>query len=148
MMYPKKGKNRYGKYSSLKRKLHDIISIYVRIRDADRYGICTCCTCGKRLFWKSGKYGMHAGHYMTDGAHAATRYDLENIHAQCHRCNCDKEGDKVKMAEYIDRKYYPGKAEELRIKAGMHQKYDRLWFEFTIKEMSEKLAILRKEKNL
>ena len=147
MIY-KKGKNKYGKYSSLKRKLHDIVSQYVRIRGADEYGICTCCTCGDRKFWKSGKYGMHAGHFMTDGAHAATRYDLENIHEQCFTCNVVKEGEKEKFAEYIDKKYYPGKAEELRMKAGMRQKYDRLWFEETIKEMSKKLIELRKEKKL
>ena len=89
---------------------------------------------------------MHAGHFMTDGTHASTRYDLENIHAQCFLCNNMKEGDKVKFAEYIDNKYYPGKADELRIKAGMHQKYDRLWFETTIKEMSVKLSELKRKK--
>jgi hypothetical protein len=43
-----------------------------------------CITCDKPATWKG---QWHASHYLSVGAHPATRFDLSNIHKACSICN-------------------------------------------------------------
>ena len=68
--------------SGLIAKLDRIFSRYIRLRDADESGICTCVTCGTRAPWNE----MHAGHFVKR-QHKAVRFDPYNVRAQCVKCN-------------------------------------------------------------
>jgi len=49
---------------------------------ADKRGIVTCCTCGKRNRWEN----VDAGHYMSR-TFTATRWDFDNVWPQCKKDN-------------------------------------------------------------
>ena len=63
---------------------------YVRLRDADK----PCISCGGS---PAQRYGgsMDAGHYRSRGAAGHLRYNLNNCHAQCKKCNRNLSGNVV-----------------------------------------------------
>jgi len=85
-------------------------SRFIRLRDSDENGICTCFTCGKRLEWNS---GMQAGHFI-GRRHWATKYHEKNVHAQCVNCNHFNAGMQYEYALKLDEVYGEGTAMELR----------------------------------
>jgi len=86
-------------------------SKYIRIRDAYDNGYCHCCTCGKVFFWKY----IQAGHFVSRGKYA-TRFNEENVHAQCAYCNSQVggKGKEWEHGEYIDTLYGNGTAKKLK----------------------------------
>lgn len=54
----------------------------VRLKAADKQGMCRCVTCGRRQNWKE----MDGGHFIS---RTYSRWKLaeENIHVQCKFCN-------------------------------------------------------------
>jgi hypothetical protein len=88
--------------SALIRKLDGIFSEFIRRRDADKNGVCRCCTCGTMKPWKE----MHAGHFVGREARN-TRWEEQNVHAQCPSCNTFHEGRKPEYALFLMEKYGP-----------------------------------------
>lgn len=86
--------------SRLTRKLDDVFSRFIRLRDADKDGLCVCCTCGQRKPWEE----MHAGHFVGREA-KNTRWEEKNVHAQCPDCNTYHEGRKPEYTLFLQRKY-------------------------------------------
>lgn len=85
-------------------------SKYIRLRDSDENGLCTCFTCGLQQDWNSG--GMQAGHFI-GRRHWATRYHEKNVHAQCARCNMYQSGMQYEYGLKLDAKYGEGTSKEL-----------------------------------
>lgn len=67
-----------------------IFNTYIRFRDQYE----PCISCGKTLVQK-----YDAGHYFNAGGHPALRFDEDNVHGQCVRCNRDLHGN---LIEYRD----------------------------------------------
>jgi hypothetical protein len=65
-------------------KLWPWFSKYIRLRDSDSEGYCSCFTCGRVAFWKQ----MDCGHGL-GRQHLAIKYNQKNNHAQCGKCNLD-----------------------------------------------------------
>lgn len=87
--------------TKLKKEADRVFSQYVRLRDE---GI--CITCG------SATGQMQAGHFQSR-RYNATRYEEENVNAQCYRCNVLFYGEQFKYAHAIDLKYGDGTATKL-----------------------------------
>lgn len=68
--------------------LQQVFNTYVRLRDKNK----TCISCETPL---TGKYD--AGHYFSCGAYPALRFDEDNTHGQCVRCNQHLHGN---ISEY------------------------------------------------
>lgn len=64
-------------------------------RDADE----PCISCGT---WDTVQW--EAGHYRSRGAASHLRYDEDNIHKQCHRCNCELSSNAVPYRSALVRK--------------------------------------------
>ena len=64
----------------------DACNAYVRERDIWE----NCISCGSY----NGK--MNAGHYLSAGAHPELRFEEDNIHKQCERCNSSLSGNIVR----------------------------------------------------
>ena len=79
----KKKTQKYWK-TKIDREFHD----YIRRRDADNEtGYCTCVSCNKIIHYTE----SDGGHFISR-KHLSTRYDEENVNAQCRKCNRFEDG--------------------------------------------------------
>lgn len=79
--------------SSLKKKLWQIFSLYIRQRD--NY---TCFTCGR----KGEGMNMHAGHFVAKSVGGIALYFHEtNVNAQCLRCNIHLDGNQWEYGQRL-----------------------------------------------
>jgi len=99
------------------KQLDTVFSQYIRRRDSQD-DMCSCSTCGVVKPIKQ----MQAGHFMSRGKYS-TRWDEQNVHAQCQGCNMWKQGQQYKMSIHIDQKYGAGTAEELMNKSNRTAKF-------------------------
>ena len=81
-------------------KLWKVFSEYIRRRDADSNGICTCFTCCFKGEWKRFDCGHGIGRQ-----HWATRYNEQNNHAQCKRCNGFEGGRREVYKQRMNERY-------------------------------------------
>jgi len=84
----------------LKAKCWKLFSKYIRMRDANSKGICTCCTCGKKDEWKR----MQAGHFLA-GRGLAILFDERGVHSQCSGCNIFKGGNPIEYFLFMEKKH-------------------------------------------
>jgi NAD-dependent SIR2 family protein deacetylase len=83
-----------------------LVSIYVRLKDADFRGFVSCYTCGKKFHWKE----LQAGHYI----HGKGDFNTDNLKPQCPRCNKWLSGNLGKYAEHLLKDYGEAWLEQLR----------------------------------
>ena len=81
-----------SKRSTLVKKLDKVFSQFIRQRDANSKGICTCATCSKQLPIKE----IHCGHFMSRRS-MATRWHPLNCASQCPSCNTFNQGRQFKI---------------------------------------------------
>lgn len=131
------------KKPDLRRKLDDVFSQYIRLRDAMPNGTFRCISCGQIKPLEQ----ADCGHYFSR-THMATRYSEYNCHAECRHCNRF-------LADHLD-----GYRRNLIQKIGQqrfdmlewqhHQTYQYSDFELQelIKHYQVKVKELRQEKGL
>ena len=61
---------------------------YIRLRDTNKEGYGTCCSCGKDIHF----HEADAGHFM-NRQHKNTRWNEENVNLQCKYCNMYEGGN-------------------------------------------------------
>jgi len=76
-----------SKKTNYKKKLDQLFSVFIRLRDSDEFGNCKCITCGKVEPWKR----IQNGHWISRGV-LNTRYNELNCHSQCVGCNLFGDG--------------------------------------------------------
>lgn len=103
------------------RKLDKIVGDIVKARD----GKCIVCECRSTL---------EPGHLFSRIAYS-TRWDLENVYAQCHLCNFRHENDPYPMMDMVERILSKKKVEAL------HRRYvtPRKFKTFELEELYETL---------
>lgn len=87
--------------------LDDVVSKYVRIKNANAEGIITCFTCAKTGDWTT----FDCGHYISR-SFMKLRWDLRNLNPQCVSCNRHLDGNLDAYAEAIN-SVNPGLVETL-----------------------------------
>ena len=128
---------------SLTRKLDEIFSIFIRLRDSDSQGIGKCISCGKLIHWKKADNGHYIGRQ-----HKATRWDEINCNLQCRHCNRFEEGFKVQYRIGLIQKYDLKTVELLELKQSNTSKINQFEMECLIKIYREKVKKLESEKLL
>ena len=124
--------------------LDHIFSVYIRLRDADKNGICRCITCGKPFPWKE----CDAGHFIPRDR-KATRFNEQNVHAQCIFENRFRTGEQFLHGRAIDKMYGNGTADKLKVISLMRStKLTVNWLENHIVFYKEKVKALKLEKYL
>lgn len=120
----------------LVKKLDDVFQMFIRYRDDF-----TCITCGKK-YPRGERTQLHAGHFVSRGVYA-TRWDEENVNAQCAGCNLKQSiGDVEVIHRYeiaLDWKYGRGTVTRLLEKKHETFKPSRIWLEDNIKLYSDAL---------
>ena len=103
---------------TLVKKLDTIFSIFIRLRKANKQGIVTCYTCGKKDHYKK----MQNGHFMSRKSYS-TRWEELNCQVQCYGCNVMQQGRQYQFGLNLEKKYGEGVAEKLLIKSKQTVKY-------------------------
>lgn len=85
------------------KKCWDAFSKYIRLRDADRNGICICFTCSYVNHWSK----FDCGHGIPR-QHKPTKFSEKNNHAQCKRCNGFQGGMREVYKQEMDKRYGAG----------------------------------------
>ena len=130
----KKNKKPLKTLSKLKKDLWKLVSIYVRVSEANGEGLVRCVTCGKWLHWTK----MQAGHFI-DGRTNSILYDLRGVHPQDIRCNIFLSGNKVEYTLYMQKRYGQEVVDELRQLRKTEKKYLRHELEDMIADFKERL---------
>ena len=87
----KKRKDAIKTIPDLIKEAQHAVNSYIRLRDA---GL-PCISCGKPPTDTGFHGGRDAGHYRSIGSASNLRFNEDNIHAQCVRCNQWKAGNAV-----------------------------------------------------
>ena len=131
--------------SKLKKELDKWFSLYIRLREANEYGMCQCFTCGVVRHYKE---GMQNGHFQSR-KHLATRFsEAGNCEVQCVKCNVYEWGEQYKFSIAIDAKYGEGRAQELQYLARTTVKISRVEYEEKISYYKSLVDKLKKEKGI
>jgi len=130
--------------SKLKKELDKWFSLYIRLRDANEYGMVQCFTCGIVRGYKD---GMQNGHFQSR-KHMATRFDEENCQNQCIKCNIFRSGEQYLFSLRLDEKYGEGTAEELEHLARTTLKISRVEYEEQIRYYKLIVENLKEEKGI
>ena len=130
--------------SKLKKELDKWFSLFIRLREANEYGMVQCFTCGKVAHYKD---GMQNGHFQSR-RHLSTRFDEENCQVQCIKCNMFSQGEQFKFGIHLDAKYGEGTAEYLASVARLQRKVTRADYEEKISYYKDCVNNLKKEKGI
>jgi hypothetical protein len=125
--------------SSLKKEADKYWSIYIRLRDSDKYGMVECISCGTKKPWKT----MQNGHFVSRSS-STLRYDEENCNAQCVGCNMFKQGNQFAYSLALDMKYGVGTANKLHSKRSETHKWKHDELEQIIHDAKEMIAFYEK----
>lgn len=128
---------------TLKRKLDEIFSTYIRLRDSDNNGLCRCISCGKIHNWKE----VDCGHYV-NRSHTGTRYSERNCNAQCRSCNRFDEGNNIGYTKGLIAKYGMGVLSELEVKKHTQTCLTSFDYETMIEYYKKEVIKLKDKKNL
>lgn len=124
-------------------KLWKVFSNYIRLRDSDENGNCSCITCGYTGYFSR----FDCGHGIPR-QHKATKFHEQNNHAQCKRCNAFEGGKREIYKEEINKRYGRQTWEKLEIMSRMTCKRDSFEILIMTEHYKKLVAQLRKEKNL
>ena len=137
----KKGQKRSK--PDLVRKLDDVFSKYIRLRDAMPNGYCKCISCGRIKPFSE----FDAGHFYSR-KHMGTRFDEDNVWAECSGCNRFSADHLVNFQTNLIRKIGMGRFELLGVKAHEVKKWCDFELEAMIKHYSAEVKRLKEEKGL
>ena len=121
--------------------LDQIFSRYIRLRDANEWGMVRCCECGKSFSWKDAT----CGHFVKR-RHRTLRWDERNCHAQCAPCN--GQDLNLRYADFMVRKYGPEIWQILNTQKNNREKIMPYERKIMADNYKHKIKQLKKEKGL
>lgn len=127
--------------STLIKKMDDIFSDYIRLRDADNHGTVTCFITGERVWWRD----ADAAHFV-GRSNMPTRYDEMNVHATTRDSNRFDPDHHTKYYLKMEEKYGWQVRQAIEQKGKSLMKFNRSDILEMMEEYSEKVAILKKQK--
>lgn len=124
---------------TLKAKLDKVFSEWVRLSNADEFGICTCVTCGKRLPWRE----IHNGHFISRRC-LPVRFNEKNCNCQCTYCNTFSNGEPQKYFLWMENEYGREEVDKLIALSETMVKLTPSWYEEMIEDYSERVKLLNR----
>lgn len=92
----------------LVKELDSVFSLFIRLRDCDEKGIVVCPLCWAKITRKQAQ-NMH---FITRACFLY-RYDEENCHSGCMRCNVFLNGNYIIYTRRMQHKYWVAKVDEM-----------------------------------
>jgi len=120
-----------------------LTNLYVKLRDLNGNDYFTCISCGAI---KPARLG-DASHYYSQGHYAGLRFDLDNIHLACQKCNRFEGGNLIGYTKALPLKIGEERFKLLEIRAGVYKRTGNKWSRFDvqyrIKELKQKIKELK-----
>lgn len=113
--------------------LQGIFNTYIRLRD--KGGVCISCQ-------EPLKEGYHAGHFFPT-TKQYLRFNEDNVHGQCIRCNMHLHGNATKYAYYLPKKIGWERFEDLHATANIEMKLSIPEIKELIIKYKEKTKLLK-----
>lgn len=137
---PKKQKR--AETAVLRDKADKLFSKAIRYRDGEKRADgwwCKCITCDT---WNP-MAKTHAGHFQKRGR-LSTRWNEQNVNAQCPSCNTYRDGEQYKYSIALDYKYGDGTAKKLYELAQEDFKLTKDFLECIIQQAEEDIEFYEK----
>lgn len=128
---------------TLKRKLWETFSLYIRLRDSDEKGYCRCISCGAVKLYND---DMDAGHFLAKNKGMAIYYEEDNVHAQCSYCNRMLHGNLYDYGKALEKKIGEQRIKELKALAKTTKKFSLAEYQAMIDYFREETDKLRNNK--
>lgn len=118
----------------LTKKLESVFNAFIRERDKD----CGCISCGSFN-------EIQAGHFYSVGHFSWLRFDEDNVHSQCMRCNYFLHGNLLPYRENLIKKIGVERFKLLEVKSSLRKinRYSRFELEVLIEYYKEKIKGLK-----
>ena len=129
--------------NELVKKLDEVFSTYVRLRDSDCSGYVRCYCCGYPVHWKLAQNG----HFM-NRRHLGTRFDERNCHSCCAVCNMGLNGNLDAYEAHLKRDYGETIIDKLTMLKNTVTKFTDHELKDMIEHYQGEVKRLRKEKGL
>jgi len=101
-----------------------VFNKYIRERDKDK----PCISCGKYTT-------LQAGHFYSAGHHSALRFEEDNVHGQCVRCNMYLSGNLNQYRINLEKRIGKERLHELDMKAQIYKRNRAFkWDKFSLEE--------------
>jgi len=100
---------------------------FIRERDRDK----PCISCGKYT-------KLQAGHFYSGGHYSALKFDEDNCHGQCLRCNYFLSGNLTLYENNMRARIGDERVEKLHFKAGVYKRQGYKWDRFFLLDVIEK----------
>lgn len=134
--YIKKSSAKKKSTSASIKKLDMTFSRFIRLRDAMPSGVFRCISCGKLKPIDQ----ADAGHFFSR-THMATRFDEDNVHAECRFCNRFSADHIVGYRENLIKKIGEQRFRLLEVKAHDIKK----WSSFELEQLNKYYRALAEE---
>lgn len=121
--------------------LDSAFSQYVRLDESDKNGIGTCITCGVKKHWSE----LQNCHFYSRSK-LPTRWDVDNCHSGCYRCNVLLKGNYIEYTKYMIDSYGRPFVDELKVKADSCRKISTLQLKEMIDYYKKEVKALENSK--
>lgn len=109
------------------KKLQKVFNSYIRDRDKDK----PCVSCGE---YKDEK---DAGHFYATSGYSGLRFDEDNVHGECKRCNRFDESHLIGYTENLKERIGESDFNALKEKAQDYKKNGVKWSRIELREKIE-----------
>ena len=107
--------------------------LYIRNRDQGK----PCISCGSHNT-------SDASHYFSAGNHPATRFNEDNVHLSCRKCNFFLAGNLIPYRQNLIEKIGSNNFDVLEAKVQISKQLGHKWDRFALVEIIEKYKALNK----
>lgn len=108
----------------LKQDLQKIFNKFIRLRDKDK----PCVSCGQVK-------DLQAGHFFAVSGYDGLRFDEDNVHGECARCNCWDESHLILYSENLKGRIGEERYEALKQRARNYKQFGNKWSRVELEEM-------------
>ena len=117
-------KAKYITVPKLLQKATTKFNAFIRKRDAGK----PCISCGQYTT-------LQAGHFYSGGHYPNLKFNEDNVHGQCKRCNYFLSGNLTQYEKNLRERIGGDRVEQLHILAGWYKRNGHKWDRFALEEI-------------
>lgn len=110
--------------------------VHACVRERDKGKPCISCGCN----WNS---DFQAGHYYPAGSFETLKFNLDNIHGQCQKCNLFDSGNFENYTLNLPQRIGLESFESLNHKASIDKQFSKVWNLENLKEIRDNIKKLK-----